>query len=424
MSAALDQLLEDAGEALPRPSETACDRARAAALLAMPRPGPAVRAARGRRRRLALAFTALAASALALLVVALAPWRDSGPLATERALAAIGARPVIHAIVEQTDPQTTVVDLESGAARPEPQRTEYWYDDERGLLRTRLSLGGDAFTELLVTPEGAFSDLGPLGGAPFPARLDPALAGFASRYRPALASGEARVVERETVDGRDAVVLQISLPRGGAADVVVDADDYRPLRFRYNGPDEPGAWWRVLTIESIARDPSHFRRPELAAPRPVEQTGVEERTLTPIEAGSVLGRAASWPGADVAGVPLAKIELVKMTTRWSDGRVSEGHSLEFAYGELTPQGRLDRRENRSLTITVAASPENAPRFGSLRAAATPEGKMRLVGAGRVRGSAEMWFGSLQKDGVYFSLMSPERELVLRAARGLRPMPTG
>jgi hypothetical protein len=164
-----------------------------------------------------------------------APWRES-PLATERALAALGDQPVVHAIVEDSSPRETVIDLASGRERLGAHRSGYWYDDERELLRVRLSLGGKLLpgAEYLHSPEGFFTDLGFRRGQARPPRLDPALEGFASRYREALDRGEATVVGEDVVDGREAVILLFSLNRGPSGeqiyeDVAVDADDYRPL---------------------------------------------------------------------------------------------------------------------------------------------------------------------------------------------------
>jgi hypothetical protein len=48
--------------------------------------------------------------------------------------------------------------------------------------------------------------------------------------------------------------------------------------------------------------------------------------------------------------------------------------------------------------------------------------IRLVGlGGRDVNAAEMWTAAIQKDGLYISLESPQRELVLAAARSLAPL---
>jgi hypothetical protein len=427
MSADLEERLERAVDDLPAPTDEARKRARSAALAALSQGPPR------RRRRPVLLFAAGALSvAVAVAAVLAAPWEDN-PLASERALAALGDQPVVHAIVEHPGSGVTVVDLASGQQRSEAHRSEYWYDDERDLLRVRLTVGGKLLPggEFVQSPEGFFTDRGGRQGHGRPPQLDLALEGFASRYRDALESGAATVVGEEVVDGRDAVVLRFSLrsgPQGEqiSEDVAVDADDYRPLRFRFSSSDVQTTPWskapRVVEIATIARDPRDFARPEPAEPRPSQQTAVEEGTLTPAQAATALGRPVFWPGPTVGGVELAQIELMRLTTRWTDGDETESHALTFQYGVSQRDAYLEGK--RSLIITEGTSPVEILRFGPLGAPPPGPDELRLIGFGRrnAGGSeAEMWFGSMQRDGVYISLQSPNRELVLAAARSMAPL---
>jgi hypothetical protein len=427
MSVELEDRLERLVDAFPDPTPEAEERARRAAVDALPHGSR-----RRRRRAFALLPAAAVAVTVAIVAVLAAPWQDS-PLATERALAALGDHPVVHAIVEHPGSEVTVIDLASVRQRSEPQRSEYWYDDERDLLRVRLTVGGKLLPggEFLQTPEGFFTDRGARQGQGRPPQLDPALEGFASRYRHALESGEATVVGEEVVDGRDAVILRFSLRAGPSGeqiseDVAVDAGDYRPLRFRFSSSEVEATRWsqapRVVEIETIARDPRDFARPEPAEPRPGTQTGVEERTLTPAQAATALGRSALWPGPAVEGVELAQIEQIRVTTRWTNGDVSEGYALVFRYGESEEDAY--REGKPSLIVTEGTSAEESWAFGLLGGSPEP-GELRLVGtAFRKPGGIEgmVWFGSMQRDGVYISMRSPQRELIVAAARSMTPLP--
>ena len=422
MTIDLEERLERVADALPKPSTAVSAHARRRALAALA--PPPERPSRIPRRRLGLIAAGVATVAAALLVVAVL-WDGRGPLATERALAALGDQPVIHAVVENLRPEATIVDLATGAERPQIQRTEYWYDDERSLLRTRLTIDGELLTELLQTREGALSDLGPVpGNAPEP-RLDPALAGFASRYREALETGQAEVIGEDTVDGRDVVLLRMTvLPAvedrpARFQEVAVDADSYRPLRFRFDWGEQASNWWRVVSIETVARDEQQFTAPAPAEPRPSRQTQVDERTLTPAEAATVLDRPALWPGPSVEGIGLTEIEEMKVTTEWTDGRETESRGLLFRYGE----GRRAGSAEPWLVITEASRLET-PHFGSFAAGpALAPGHMRLVGLGGADGSeVDMWFGRVELDGVYVALESPDRDVLVAAARALAPMP--
>jgi hypothetical protein len=417
MTVDLEERLERAAEALPAPSDAARAEAQSRALAALPRASR-----RTSRRRLGVvALSGAAAAVLALLLAS--PWEGRSPLATERALAALGDRPVIHAIVENLRPHATIVDLASGVERQQLLRTEYWYDEERALLRTRLSIDGHLLTELLQTREAALSDLGPLPGNAAEPRLDPALAGFASRYREALESGTAEVAGDAYLDDRRVILLRFTLPSPQEGqplneEVAIDAESFRPLRFRFHYGADASPWSRVLSIETLEREDGQFTPPQpRPEPRPRRATGLDERTLTPDEAHNVLGRSALWPGADVEGIALTEIELMKVTTEWSDGRETQAKALVLQYGE----GRRADPSGRWLVVTEGTSAE-IPRFGTFGATPLDVGELRLVGLDSGLGEGrKMWFGSLERDGLYFAFESPHRDLVLAAARALTPI---
>ena len=418
----LEDRLERLADTLPAPTSDARDRARGAALAAL------VAAPRRRRGRIVLLAPAVAVAVAAVVAVAAllgAPWRDS-PLATERALAALGHQPVIHAIVEQPFPRESLIDLASGAERREAHRSEYWYDEERNALRVRLLVGSKVPPggEYLQTPEGFFTDRGVRREGVRSPRLDPALEWFARGYREALDRGEATVVGEEVIDGRDAVILRFPLPAGPSGEewseeVAVDADGYRPLRFRFSSAAvERTVPWseapRVVEIETISRNPHDFERPRAAEPRPTGQTGVDERKLEPVEAADALGQPALWPGRSVEGVELTKIELVRVTTTWTDGRVSEDHALSFQYG-------ADRRRavegKPSLIVSEGTSAAGTPRYDF--GLPPGPGELSLTGVGKTAsGDAEMWFGRMQREGVYVAFESPQRDLILAAAQAM------
>jgi hypothetical protein len=424
MSTELEDRLERVADALPAPTPESQARARSAALAALAEPP------QRRRRRLVLLVPAVAVIVGVAVGVLAAPWRNS-PLATERALAALGRQPVIHAIVEQSSPRQIVIDLASGQERLESHRAEYWYDDEREALRVRLSVGDELLPggEYLHTPEGFFTDLGRRDQAR-PPRLDPALEAFASGYRQALDDGRASVVGEEVIDGHEVLILRFSLPSGPSGeqiseDVAIDQDDYRPLRFRFSSTAAPGRTlpWseapRVVEIETIPRDPGDFEAPRATEPRPAGQTGVGERKLSPAEAATALGRPVFWPGRAVGGVELAEIELRRITTPWTDGRVTKGHALAFQYGVDQRTAHVEGKP--SLLMTESSSAEETRHFGFGGSMPGP-GVLRLTGFGNADGSTvDMWYGDMLRDGMYISFQSPRRDLILAAAKAMVPL---
>jgi hypothetical protein len=362
---------------------------------------------------------AIAATAVAI-AIAFLPGRlaDESKLGVvERALAAVSAGPVLHAIVENEDSRAFLVNLASGEETVEPERHEYWYDEERGELRARLTIGSEVVNEVHV----------PRVSGPPPSHR--ALA-FATRYREALEGGKARVVRWETVAGRRAPVLSIAVPawRDPRSDqvvqppyteeVVVDGDTFEPLRFRHlYGPEVaagPVFWWRVVSVESIERDDDDFK----AGPPSFPWTRFapsNDKEVTLDEASTALGRLALWPGPAIDSVPLQRIGVVTTTITWRDGRETTSPSLLIRY-------EAPGDEERWIWMEVGTSPEKTPRFGPVDGEAVPAGKVRLmeVKAHDDR-SVDMWFGNVQRDGLYINMQSPQRELIIEAAQALQPL---
>jgi hypothetical protein len=201
-------------------------------------------------------------------------------------------------------------------------------------------------------------------------------------------------------------------------EVAIDAESYRPLRFRFHVGADTSEWFRVASIETLEREEGQFTpptpRPE---PRKRRQTQAEERAVTPAEAATALETHALWAGEAVSDIALAKIELMKVTTEWSDGRETETRALRLEYGER-PRGRPG---GRWLVITEGTSKEIG-RFGSFGAAPLEPGELRLVGLGGLAaGDVDIWFGALDLDGLYLGFESPQRDLILAAARALTPI---
>jgi hypothetical protein len=345
-----------------------------AALPPRPRPG-----------RLVLAPIAVVAAALALLLVA--PRESRGPSVVDRALAAVGAGPVVHAVVEYSWPQDVLVDLRTGAEREQVHRAEYWYDDQRDVLRYRSWTDENEAADYVASV-----DVG----------LDPSLAGFVTRYRHALERGGARVVGEAIVGGRPAKRIQFA-PRigiGAVEEVTVDAETFVPLRFHTtyppNGRRSPE--WRVVTIESLPRDPADFRPVE---PVRTWVTTGEVSAGEPIslaEAARALGQAPLWLGKSFSGRSLGSVELDRTRAWLSDGSEVTGVVVRLAYGRV----RL------SLSRDRAAGWDN------------PESPMPPPGAIAINGNRYGWQGKLRQGGFAITLSALRKEEVLTAAKALRP----
>ena len=343
---------------------------------------------RVRSRRVALPPLAAVLVALALLLVG--PWRDDGPSVVDRALGAVGPGPVVHAVVEYSGPQDVVVDLASGAELERVHRDEFWYDEERRqLLHRSVTTGGEP-TEYL------------LSGAALPGRLDPALTGFATQYREALATGSARVVGDTTVDGRPAKRIEFA-PTDGAEveEVVVDAQTYAPLRFH---SDYPGGrrspTWRVVTIESVPRDSADFRE----SPQPPQLTAGEVtdgHNASLPEAEQALGRPALWLGPAFKGRALSSVELWRSTARLSDGSKYTGALVRLNYGRV----RVSQARDRGGSYAVGFGEDGHP--------TPPEGSIAISGDDR-----DGWAGELRHDEYAVAISAPTKQDILAVARAL------
>jgi hypothetical protein len=371
-----------------------------------------------RRRRLRVAIVA-AVAAVAVGVALVTSWPRGGPNVVDRALAALGTAPVIHAVVQYSSPNDVVIDLATGKVRERVHATEYWYDRERSVLHTRLLTDGKMLTEIVETPAGSDSDLGHYPGG-IAAQLDPALAGFVTRYREALANGAAQIVGHETVDGAEVTLLRIDLGHGTTEDVAVDGHSYRPLFFTYEHQRQIGPTWHVAEIESVGRDPSYFAKPERSEARPTGSGGSTSREITPREAASALERPSVWLGPSFDGLRLEQLTLAEDDVDYTDGTKHTGRRLELTYG-----GKSD-----PLVVGESASVAGSYQLGFNDGGDPPAPGGSLVleanagfvlPAGSPRPPLE-WTGKLIRNGLYLEIRGPSREIVLAAARALEAMP--
>ncbi|MBA2615963.1 MAG: hypothetical protein H0U90_09365, partial [Actinobacteria bacterium] len=262
-----------AGRLAQRKKHLLTEIAREEGLLARSPRLASLRSARFMRRRAAAPALAVAVAAVVVAVLLVSPWEGS-PSLTERARAAIGSEPVLHVVTEQPGSLLgPLVDIETGKIVPQTRQTEVWFDEDRALKKTVDRLDGVLLDEVLETPQGGFTQGGPLitcawiaahpieatklrvsctenmenGTTPrqipeAPPTLDARLAGFVDHYRSALDSGQAEEIGRDTIGGRSVIWLRFTWASptakdntsspANAQDVAVDASSYRPVRLR------------------------------------------------------------------------------------------------------------------------------------------------------------------------------------------------
>jgi hypothetical protein len=269
------------------------------------------------RRRSARWRPAVAAAVIvvAAVLAVVAPWHGHGNGLIDRALAAVGGGPVLHAVVEFDSPDVTVVNLSTGAERLLPQRLEYWFDADRRVLRALTSINGQVMVDHVGAPT-----------------LDPALTGFLSGYREALESGQAREAGRGTFDGKTVIWLTFDYRLFGER-VGIDEHTYRPVVIEPLNPDGTPAKevWRVAAIDTRPYRPHDF---ESAHPFPANTSsrGGNFRMIAPSRAAHLLGWTPLWLGASFRGLPLQHTQLQDLIHVQPVSPTTHGVDLSYGRG--------------------------------------------------------------------------------------------
>lgn len=386
-------------------------------------------AAPGRKAVLIRPLAGIGAAAAALFALALfQPWQSDTPTLLERALAVVDDGPVLHVKLRGEWGGTTV-DLETGERTPVYGENESWYDPQRNLVHTILTLGGVVQSEQLYEPN---------------ARPEP-LAALARDYREALRSGTAHVAGEGVVDGEPISWITIhseQLPdvadgklHGWAQQVAVSQDTARPVATRETRDGRPGPFTgqRVLSLEMLPAGDGDFTEPDensLDSAAFMFQPFGEE--LTAEQATDVLGRRPLWSGRRVGELELGGIGLTESQAFGApkvrrDGRtvrvIERGNLIEHVrgvvlfYGEFGDNPDTYREDLGPLWDRPHVAITQAPR--QLRHEAgwgyvPPEGAIFLAAGGRT--------GSLRADGVHVTIQAQNEELILEAARALEEMP--
>jgi hypothetical protein len=368
-------------------------------------------------RRLATAAAALAVAASALTVTT--PWEGS-PTVVERALAAVGTRPVLHAVILTPPPQRdTVIEIATGDAVTRERVTEIWFDDSRDLKKTVIALDGVIVDEIFESAEGGFTRRGPVitcswiaahpveatklgvscrldgdnGTTPRdipeqPPTIDESLSGFVDHYADALAAGRAREAGSGYVDGRDVIWLEIDVPAAGGGvarveRVALDRATYKPLLVETAGG---ATLFRIREIETLPHAPSVFTKPrQITAPAGgVGGSTKSERTVSPAEAAAALEGNVLWLGESWRDYRLVETRLIDM--RIGYGRLSGRDptkltGVELDYGRTFTDGTVDKDSVFTLKETALcivywgwACADDPPQPGTL----TRRGPISLV----------------------------------------------
>lgn len=399
-------------------------------------PGKAARPARARRSYLARRVVPVLVLAVAGLAVGLIASWGNGPSIVDRALAAIGDGPVIHAVLSG-ETGKTYIDLATGRETPQIQTTEIWYDRERHLEHWRSRIDGRIFIDSLQTPTGiTTSHSPPLAQHGYP-KLDPALAGFVDGYRSALKRGSARKVGAGTVNGHDVTWIEFTLFSSSrwkeTERVAVDNGNALPLQIERfaNGKSEGSS--AVALIESLSEGSGNFAAPKAGPP----SNGVKRDRGNPVSpAGAVKALPnALWAGDSVAGLSISSMWRETLTKEFLPAsglqpQISNGIEIHYGNGwaypgaKVIPEGTTPDGTFAWLEETTAADSIYSIEIGP---AVVPPPAGSLLLADCLTGSkTQSLFGRgchglVFEKGVFVYVRASSRDLLIAAARALEPI---
>ncbi len=391
--------------------------------------GAVLRDAKPRRRSYALKLAGATAVAAAVALFAAAPWQGTDRAnVLERALAAVGDKPVLHVVLESTPRRDPLVYLDSGRPVHRTTTTEVWYDEGRALKKTVSRIGGIPTDEMLETPNGGFTQGGVIytcrwiaehpveaakarvscpGGAKQSSdeqpSIEPALANFVDHYRSALAAGTARSIPGPRVEGRDVVWIAFGTGRT-LQRVAIDTGSYAPVLI--SSPYESA---RVRTIETMPFEQRVFSRPK-PVERPSGGTVLSERELGIASAArAILGGRVLWLGPEWGGLRLTSVKRQELSMRYvprSKREPSRTVGVELSYSTgRSPHAAI--LINEALSCTMA--------YGWVCEPPDPGEGMALL-----RGPQTL----VRSDGLFIRIWSLQSDPAhaLELAHALRPLP--
>jgi hypothetical protein len=358
------------------------------------------------------AVTVVALAAALFLLVLASPWDRGGGngFVVERALAAIDTRaPVTHVTLRIS--QGTRVDLSTGKTSHPALIVDVWQERGAGLVRFVARRDGELVTDQTYSGKDAESEVAFYTG----------FAEAASWYRDALKAGKAREDGSGEWRGRHVYWLEIlDSPAPGKMRVGIDKKTYNPVVLSYVEPEsgDVGYEMGVLALEYVSRNEANFGRPVPGGGGGLTSgggtgfsPGEPGGSPTPAEARTVLGVTAVWAGPKLGDLPLESLRLEDAYVHEEGKKPQEGKALRLDYGD----------------VEIAEVPANSPIWDSIGDVRPgPPGFADLT-TSRTSSSNEpertVWHATTSSGRVWVSIEAPSRELAIRVARELRPIPS-
>ena len=306
-----------------------------------------------RRRRRPLLVPGIAAAAVAAVGVAIGlvfATAGHGPSLSDRALAAIGRKPVLHAVVVRSVEDDRTVDLSTGRQVSARLSVESWFDEQSRRLHVVERRNGAVIADALGTREALAKKPG--------WRLDPALTLFLTGYREALRRGLVRDLGSAVIDGRPVRWLGL---RSGER-VAVDAGSFLPVVIQ----QREGTRWSIARIESIRFSSADFKAPRRQPPAPSGGGVLSQQRSSPSEAATAARHTGALARPCLGRSPPRRAEARAARERLSARRAPPTVSIAWHRAHVPHAARVSWRCERRAgrfppTVSAAVSPSASTR---------------------------------------------------------------
>lgn len=406
-------------------------------------------------RRLVPAFVVAAAF---IAVGLIAPWQH-GPSSTvmQRAAAAIGDEPILQAVLQNEDGSpANYIDLATGRAARVFSKTKVWYDKDRKYLYARIGYeSGGVFTldyTLLMTPAWSASSTGMSPGYSEEDIPLSALTGFFDDYHSVLEDGSAHVVGTGTLSEHDVTWIEwapkpVGCPSFTPAEspstcterVAIDKASSLPLQIAWLHEGAVQDAVDILSIETLPAGSFDFPHPKIQTTRRrLAGLRADEVVATDLPGAAEAIPGALWPGRGISSLELTGVSRATLSGSWPSGfpavlgtgtEITEA-GIELRYGSgnmeiLWPEHKTAQTEDGRGVVIHEQKANPRVGFWPWSYAAAPAGSLLTLPADNiyeVHGNVGEYLGWLEKDGIWVEIEASSRELLLEAARALKPIP--
>ena len=368
---------------------------RVAALAEEPSEAPA------RRRRLVPAAAAAVMAAAVIGVVGVLLTGGQAPDLSERALAAIGGKPVLYASVAQTVGSDRTVELASGRQTAARLTVESWLDEETGRLHILQRRNGGLIGDTVGSVRAVARDASP--------RLEPALALFLAGYRQALRQGQVRDAGSAVIGGRRIRWLELVSGRPRGERVAVDARSSVPVMIQA----QDGSRWTVTRIESLPAAAVDYRPSPPRPPALAEGSVTAQHASSPSQIADAFGVPPLWLGRSFSGLKLTALTLQQLISSFPRGtrRAPERSAGALLSYHSATGTSIELREARTALPAYSFSGGLTFAFDPI----PPQGAMQLTSVG------SEWIGQLHRRRLYITITGPDPTTVIQTARKLKPI---